>query len=84
MAAGAVVGATVVAVGSVVVEPAATGVVVVTDPGVDVEPESRLGRRNHTSAAVTTITASDASTAVTTSFRSRGAFQPLPRFELRR
>jgi hypothetical protein len=70
VAAGAVVGATVVAVGSVVVVAPATVVGVVV--AVDVEPELRFGRRNHTSAAVTTITASDASTATAISRLSRG------------
>ena len=42
------------------------------------DPSRGSGRRNHTSAAVTTITASDASTAMTTSRRSRGGFHAGP------
>src|SRR3954471_9392256 len=65
VAAGAVVGATVESLGREVFGTEVLGSVVgvVTVSGVELEPESRLGRRNHTSAAVTTMTASDARTA---------------------
>ena len=71
MAAGVVVAGVVVA-GAVVVAP--TTVVAVS---AGVAADSRFGRRNHTRLAVTTITASDASTAMTTSRRSRGGLHPV-------
>ncbi len=81
MAAGAVVGATVVAPGSVVVADAAVVLGVLTVVVVDDEPELRFGRRNQTSAPVTTITARAASTATAISRRSRGGFQLVPRLD---
>jgi hypothetical protein len=78
------VGATVVTgtvVGVVMVVSPATVVGVVTGVSLVVDPESRFGRRNHTNAAVTTTTASDARTAITISRRSRGGFHPDPRFD---
>jgi hypothetical protein len=73
---GSVVGA------SVVVSPATVVGVVRVVSFVVVDPESRFGRRNQISAAVTTITASDARMAIVTSRRSRGGFHPDPRFDL--
>ena len=60
----------VVSPGTVVASPPGTVVEVAAVAGTEEVPESRLGRRNHTSDAVTMITANDASTAMTT--RSRG------------
>jgi hypothetical protein len=67
----------------VVVSPATVvGVVgVVTVVSLVVVPESRLGRTNQISTAVTTTTASAARTAIMTSRRSRGGFHPDPRFD---
>jgi len=72
---GAVVGAVVVVAPATVVDGVTT--VLVTGDGAD----SRFGRVNHTNDAVTMMTASDASTATTTSRRSRGGFHPVPRLE---
>ncbi len=65
--AGKVVAGDVVTGEVVVVAPA--GAVVDATVSVVVDPESRLGRRNHTSATVTTTIASEERTATTTSRR---------------
>jgi hypothetical protein len=79
--AGAVVSAGSVVGASVVVSPATVVGVVTVVSFVVVVPESRFGRTNQISVAVTTITASDASMAMATSRRSRGGFHPDPRFD---